>query len=113
MSAGTSICSPGPAAGFESGVCNGNSAYGGVETYHSLSEVDGVDWMVDLDAPSGFSAVHIVDLDAAEEVARVQVGCTCFEYGDFDADGMVDVQDLIYLLGARAIKTFRFPPPAL
>ena len=101
--AGTNILFPQDLpAGFESGVCNGASAYGGVESCtYGLSGVDGVDWTVDLDAPSGFSAVHIVDLDAGEELARVQVGCTCFEYGDFDADGRVDVRDLVSLLGAQ------------
>ena len=68
--AGSNILLPVDMPGFESGVCNGASAYGGVESCtYGLSGVGGVDWTVDLDAPSGFSAVHIVDVEAGEEVA--------------------------------------------
>ena len=104
--AGSNILLPVDMPGFESGVCNGASAYGGVESCtYGLSGVGGVDWTVDLDAPSGFSAVHIVDVEAGEEVARVQVGCTCFDYGDFDADGVVGVKDLQLFLGATGAET--------
>jgi len=97
--AGVSLLLPSAIPGAESGIC---SSEGPAEVCtYGWSDDESIDWAVDVMVPFGQTTLHIIDTSVVPSavVADVGVGCTCHEWGDFDADGEIATMDLILLLG--------------